>query len=532
MGGFYCKLRQLLIMATLSLPAGMVLTTMLVNLGIAAYVFWKNFRSVVHAAFFLFVLGAAAVGISICLLVTTHNFIFDRMNFFGGATMLLGLILLAKTFPDKSGIEPRFFFLLIPLLAIYVGSPLNWFIKGMIVNPDGSIAPINAPGIYGFVAIVAFYLILILILFIKNYRRLAGVPKQQMQYLALGAGVLVFSIFIFNVLLPALGFAALNLVGPASSIIFVGLTGYAILRHRLLNISIVIRRSLGYAVLLAITTAIYFLSSVALGPFLMRGKTISAASFTISIIAGIAILPLVEKYFQRRLEERTAQLRQFQEWQKQTMVDISHGLQTPLTVVKSQLASLRKQIPDCPNLAALEKSIDEASYITYRLLELAKLEDASERFPTENVNLSCLLDDLAEYVGVLADAQNIAIETNIEPDVRIVGNRSRLEELVTNLVSNSIKYIRPDGEKKITISLKRSAGAAELAVQDTGEGIHPHDLPRVFERFYRCRNAKKTGNGTGLGLAIAKKIVEKHSGTIGIESELGRGTLVKITFPR
>jgi len=232
------------------------------------------------------------------------------------------------------------------------------------------------------------------------------------------------------------------------------------------------------------------------------------------------------KELEDEVQKRTAKIKTLQEGQKQMMVDISHGMQTPLTVVKSELGSLRRQMSEDKELRAFEKSIDKISSFIYCLLQLTRMETGDDDFAVENVNFSKLLDELVEYFEVMANEQGISIVSKIEPNLLISGRRDKLEELVTNLVSNSVKYIAND--KKIFIRLYKKDDKIKLEIEDTGIGMSEDDLPNVFDRFYRVKGSTK--KGTGLGLTICKRIVDKLGGEIFVDSNLGKGTKFTMIF--
>lgn len=231
---------------------------------------------------------------------------------------------------------------------------------------------------------------------------------------------------------------------------------------------------------------------------------------------------------EQKVFERTKEIKEMQEDQKQMMVDISHNLQTPLTVVKGELGILERSLPGNPNLKVFEHSIDDISRFIYDLLKLAKLEHGSEAVEMRPLDLSELLDELVEYFEVLAAEQAITVGHAIEPYLTILGNKEKLTELVNNLVSNAMKYVA--NEKQIRITLKRVGNQAELVVADTGIGIPAEDLPHIFERFYRVKRKGEGIRGSGLGLAICKRIVAMHRGTIDVQSELGKGTAFTVRF--
>lgn len=232
------------------------------------------------------------------------------------------------------------------------------------------------------------------------------------------------------------------------------------------------------------------------------------------------------------MRERTAEITALREEEKQMMIDISHGLQTPLTIVKSELGFLRKRDKKNKHLKTSERLIDEISRLIYDLLNLARLEMSDTAPPQEEVDLSSLVQEMIEYFEVLAREKDIAIASRIDQEIRIRGSKNQLKELVTNLVSNAFKYVIGKKERKITIALRRLGNRVELTVTDTGGGFPPEDLSKIFNRFYRgSNNTAEETKGTGLGLAIAKKIVEKHEGTIEVTTIAGKGATFTIRLP-
>ncbi len=231
---------------------------------------------------------------------------------------------------------------------------------------------------------------------------------------------------------------------------------------------------------------------------------------------------------EEQVNSRAVQLRGAREAQKQMMIDISHSLQTPLTVMKGRLDYLKNRIPGNEEVKILEKTVDEISKRVYDLLRLARLEAREEIFDFRPMNLSGLAGEMVEYLQVLCEAQNIALRSAIEPEIFVQGDRQRLEEMINNIVSNAIKYT--GNERVIWVSLRRNGISAELIIQDSGVGINPESLPYVFDRFYREPNSSNAG-GMGVGLAIAKKIAEQHKGNISAASVVGKGSTFTVSLP-
>jgi len=242
----------------------------------------------------------------------------------------------------------------------------------------------------------------------------------------------------------------------------------------------------------------------------------------------------VQKYsteLEQRVSERTAEIKKLQEEQKQIMIDISHNLQTPLTVIKGELEALAIPLADQDKIAAVEKSLMRVSDFIRQLLHLARLEGSSYDADFSSLDLSALAREQIEYFEVMAKENKVDIISNISPRIQIFGNKQLLAEMLTNLVSNAIKYRNIKVKSVVTILLKETGQSIQLSVRDNGIGIAPEDIPKIFTCFYRASSDAHLPAGAGLGLAIAERIVLKHQGTMSVSSALGKGTEFRITFP-
>jgi len=234
---------------------------------------------------------------------------------------------------------------------------------------------------------------------------------------------------------------------------------------------------------------------------------------------------------EKKVSERTENLKKLQEEQKQMMLEIAHGLQTPLTIIKGELSFLAGQVENKKEIKHLEHTIDHVSRFIYDMLRLARQENADEA-KREKVDLSETLEELIENIKIITGDQDIEISGNIKSGISIMGDKPEIEELVMNLSSNSLKYMKPRQKGKIIFDLYRKGRQAVLIITDNGIGIGAEHLPHIFTKLYRIRDESRIDKqGTGLGLAISKKIVERHGGTIAAESEVGKGTKFIINFP-
>ncbi|HLA94128.1 MAG TPA: ATP-binding protein, partial [Pyrinomonadaceae bacterium] len=146
------------------------------------------------------------------------------------------------------------------------------------------------------------------------------------------------------------------------------------------------------------------------------------------------------------------------------------------------------------------------------------------------VRLAHLIDDVFDSLSAKAAERDILLTHNVSADVRVLADSGRLEQMLTNLIDNAIKFNRPAGSVEVEAMPGEQYNI--ISVADSGEGIMPEHLQRIFERFYRLdRGRTREVGGTGLGLAIVKHLARLHGGEVSVESELGRGTTFFIELP-
>lgn len=516
--------------------------TFVFNLILGFFVLYKNPKSYAHWFFWMFAFGVAGWNLSLFMIISEAGLttMWGWLAFSLAAFMPTGLVLFAAAFP-----RPDKKFMLETILVLSLG--IFFVISPAIIPVSKNVHSVNRAYIAAeFAPFSLIYMVHHFGFFIwafskliSKYKKSQGTQRAQLKYIIAGSLSFFIPLIIFNIILPnAFGVFKYNNLGPLFTLPMVGLISYAILRHQLMDIKIVIERGLIYSLLTALTASFYLAAAQAISSFFSAPADIAALlSAGLALLVGLAGIPVIERWFhalelEKKVAERTAQIAELQEEQKQMMIDISHGLQTPLTVIKSEIGSLKKTSGRPDKLRVLEKSIDDVSKFIYDLLNLAKLESGVESFQKESVDLSELVKELAEYFGVLGRDKGISVSHGIQPNISIFGDKEKLRELVTNLASNAFKYMAPDREKKILINLSRINNCTNLIIEDTGVGIDEEHIPKIFQRFYRVGAAASNTNtkGAGLGLAIAKKIAECHGGEIKVESQLGKGTKFTVTF--
>ena len=235
---------------------------------------------------------------------------------------------------------------------------------------------------------------------------------------------------------------------------------------------------------------------------------------------------------EKKVEERTAEIVTLHKEQESMMHEISHGLQTPLTIMKGELYLLKKQGYETDKIDSIDGSINRISYFINKLLALYRLETAPAIKP-KKVALKVMLSSIVFSFAELFQKNNFTYTLDAEKEVLVTGDADALDEVVSNLINNAIKYSKPGVPNHLAISLKADKNQVIIKLSDTGIGVSKENISKLFTKFYRVRGAEtKNVQGTGLGLAICHKVIERHGGSIEVESELGVGTTFIIRLPK
>jgi two-component system, OmpR family, phosphate regulon sensor histidine kinase PhoR len=225
------------------------------------------------------------------------------------------------------------------------------------------------------------------------------------------------------------------------------------------------------------------------------------------------------------------------------VANISHELRTPLASVKLMVETLQNVIEDDPSAAQeflprIDTEIDGLTQLVRELLELSRIESGQIKLSMKSVDIRKQVEQAAERMRPQAGRRGLEVVVNTPEDDSLPNtlvDPDRIQQVLINLIHNAIKFTPVGG--KIIMSVDRYAAARAgdrllVQVRDTGVGIPPDDIGRIFERFYKVDKAR-TGNeaGTGLGLAIAKHIIQAHNGEIWAESQYGSGSIFSFTIP-
>ncbi len=219
---------------------------------------------------------------------------------------------------------------------------------------------------------------------------------------------------------------------------------------------------------------------------------------------------------------------------KRFVADASHELRTPLTVLRGELESLAQdaqlKVHTRESLGSLLEEVDRLSEIVESLLALSRLDAGEASAERVKFDLAELVTTTAEQMSLLAEDKGIKVECDAAPDVIVEGDRSRMKQVVVNLLDNAIKYT-PNGGR-VLLRIARDGDHAILEVADTGVGIPSEALPHMFKRFFRVDDSRsRQQGGAGLGLSIVKSICAAQGAEVDVTSRPGGGSCFRVRQP-
>jgi two-component system phosphate regulon sensor histidine kinase PhoR len=229
-------------------------------------------------------------------------------------------------------------------------------------------------------------------------------------------------------------------------------------------------------------------------------------------------------------------LKRLEKVRRDFVANVSHELRTPVTVIKGYAETLLSgALTTDPEraigfLEKIHRHAERLASLVGDLLILSELEAGEKPLQPEQVAIEEAVAHACTLLEEKARNKKIYIDRRgIEGAPPVLADRGKLEQVMVNLLDNALKYTPENGS--ITISAHEADGMVVIAVTDTGIGIPPNDLPRIFERFYRVDAARsREQGGTGLGLAIVKHIIQQHGGSVAVESTPGKGSMFTVSL--
>jgi two-component system, OmpR family, sensor histidine kinase BaeS len=235
-----------------------------------------------------------------------------------------------------------------------------------------------------------------------------------------------------------------------------------------------------------------------------------------------------------RFNHMTSQLEQVEDMRQKLIGDVAHELRTPLTVIKGSLEGLMDGVlpPDSSTYERIYRQVDRLDRLVNELQELNRIEEGVLELHIGAVDLQVFLTNLIQTMQVNFSTKNVALNLDL-PDgpLMALADQDRLDQVMFNLLNNALRSTPGGG--RVLVKGERLAGAVRISVEDTGVGIAPEHLEKVFARFYRVDDARsRQAGGSGIGLTVAKKLVEAMGGRIWAESAgRNQGAAFRFTLP-
>lgn len=285
------------------------------------------------------------------------------------------------------------------------------------------------------------------------------------------------------------------------------------------------------ALLVALGVALVITSSIVkpIGTLIKGTENIARGIFNPIVVKSRDEMNLLA----RAVNDMSTKLKQINDLKTEMMHHISHELRTPLQTMLSAQYLLMEQKRGPLNadqmrlLTSIKDGIRKLTHFSNQFLDIQKIEHGSMEYRFDACDLLDILRPAVDDAQLMAGQKNVEVGLDVpQAPLPVMADKEKIAQVFSNLLSNAVKYTDAGG--KIGVNVSRQKSAIRVSVSDTGAGIPPDDLPRIFTKFYQAKNSRK---GTGIGLALVKALVEGHKGTVGVESELGKGTTFTIELP-
>ncbi|MCR4327907.1 MAG: ATP-binding protein [Patescibacteria group bacterium] len=514
----------------------------LVNLVLLAVIYRQNPRSATHRLFAALNLIVTFWLIASYLSTTPQtDLLWARFTIFFATLMTALLFLFSHTLPKETvGLGKGKMGVVVISTLLVMGITLSPYAFSGIDTSSATPQLIVGFGMGIFGALATFFSALSMYVLWKKFKNAEGVEKEQVRYVFWGATVML-GLLILTVLIPVLVWQMDFFAGliPLYSLIFLGMTAYAIVRYHLFNLKVIATE--------AVTAVLWIvlLSRIVVAETLNERIT-DGFIFVLAFLFGIILVKSVRQEVQQReelerltkeLEEANTKLSELNRFKTQLLSLASHQIKSPLAAIKGFISLLleglygpvSKEVKD--TLEKVKKSADALVCLINTLLDLRKAEEGKMDYQFAIVDFGAMVKNV--YEGLMPLATQKKIEFTLAPSsspIFVEADIQKLAQVIQNITDNAIKYT-PFGFVKLTVRGENNMAVCE--VSDSGLGMSPEFTPHVFDEFMRDERIKAQIKGTGLGLYIAKKIVEAHHGVLEAHSEgEGRGSLFVVRLPK
>jgi signal transduction histidine kinase len=428
------------------------------------------------------------------------------------------------------------------LIILLISSTSNIVIKTTIPIVGENIIKFGNLYFLYVLYILGFFLYGFLKLFLKYRESNNETEKAQIVYLFIGYFTGANIAFVTNLIAPWFGYFELNWVGQMTGVLMVGFATYSIIKHRLFDVRVITTELLTFALWMFLLTRTLLAET-------LNEQLINGSVFLATFIFGIFLIRSVLSEVEQReeierlakdLEKANVRLKELDKLKSEFLSIASHQMRSPLTAIKGYgsliLEGSYGKIPEGAREAVdrIFKSTETMIKTVENFLNVSRIEQGRMQYDFKVADIRDLVSETVKELQPNADNQNIDISFDNDGKANYKGNidSDKLKQVFVNLIDNAIKYTPKGGS--IRVSIEKSMGSIMVRVLDTGVGMSPEDIAKIFKKFSRANDASRTNTkGTGLGLYVAKQMVEVHKGNIYAESKgKGNGSVFVVEIPQ
>lgn len=521
-----------------SLGSIFLLIALAINVVLAVVVFAADWRSATNRIF-----GMLAITTSVWLVMNylsvqpenvARSLLWIRMSLFFATPLNVLFFLLSYTVPNSTlRLRGFFFFIVLCAAAVVMAvsvSPLTFRTVAVVAEQP---VPTAGPGIalFGLFSI-AMNLGAIAVL----VRRLRGPmePVERKQTILVTEGIVImFGLIITTIFLPLVFFGSNQFVYlmPLYTLLFLLMTAYAVVAYRLFNIKVIATEAVTTMLLIVLLSRAVVAENAA-------ARLINVVIFGMTTVLSLMLVRGVRKEIQQReeVERLAARLQDLSDMKSNFVSIASHQLRAPIGGVRGYLLLMQegdygkmpKKVMDV--FGQCVDQLDHLLHVINMFLDITKMESGKIELTKEKTDLRPLAESAVK--DNQRGAENKGLKLTLElpkQSLEAEVDGAKIREIMFNFIENAIKYTQTGS---IAASLARTSDAVEFRVKDTGMGIVPEEVPKLFAKFVRAGGGFRVAHGSGLGLYIAKTMAEAHGGTVFVESEgEGKGSTFGFRLP-
>ncbi len=459
------------------------------------------------------------------------------VRLFFAVAIFMPLLFLFFTFifpkPKKLWNKSIMFLISLPVLVVFFITLLtDIIISNLQINIGAENIIIFSRWFFIYALTVSIYFLWTLTNLFLDIFKTSGTTRTQLKYLFVGLLSSLIISLTTNLFMPWFGYFGPDWIGQTSTVIWIAFMSYALVKHRLMDIKII--TTILFSIFVVIISGFYIFESQTTVELFFR---ISMFALTLLFILLLIRSVLNEVSRREDMEKLTQdlqiatkdlrgvnkELKKLDQAKSEFLSIASHQLRTPLTVIKGYVSMMLEgsfgKLPKLigENLNKVYLSNERLISLVESLLNISRIESGRLEFDIQPTDLIKITEPIIDGFKQKTDQKGLKLEFSPDKNVpSVLADSSKIKEVISNLIDNSIKYTN---KGEIIISLHQESQSIIFSCQDTGIGILPEDLPRLFEKFVRGKGMMQVyTEGTGLGLYFARMVIENMGGRIWVES--------------